>query len=103
MVVLEPRAAYTCSDGTLPCRSPRFCTFCLNSAAEVNALTAIGTSCRVSSRLRAVTVTASSFFASAGCAGGSACCARTGAAQATPNAMPMARLMYVRFMSPLMV
>src|SRR6218665_1026504 len=65
--------------GTCPCRSPRFFTSSASSLAAVIAVTATGTSRRLSSRRRAVTVTVSSvavaLLSSVGLAGSAAVCA----------------------------
>src|SRR5688572_11485063 len=89
--------------GTCASRSPRSSTASLSSASAVNAVTATGTSCRVSSRLRAETVTVPSVVARAcGSAGAaSASCAHAaGAANADDSTMPpIATLRYLRFIA----
>jgi len=74
------------------------CTFNLSSASEVNAVTATGTSCRVSSRLRAVTTMLSRLVAAAALpavdAGCGASCASTGP---EASSTPIIRLKQFRF------
>src|SRR5690606_2920353 len=82
--------------GTCAPRSPMSRMFSLSSVSGVNAVTATGTSCRVSSRLRAVTVMESNVVAwwpAAGCCCSSACTNAAGASNAKPTAM----LRYLRF------
>src|SRR5690606_41990118 len=94
--------------GTCASRSERSRTLSLSSASAVNAVTATGTSCRVSSRLRAVTLMLSRvvvFCPSAGAAGAAASCANTGTAVAstdTANAPRIAVLNCLRFIVPLL-
>ena len=98
-VLVEPRAAYTVRLGTCASRSPRSLMFSLSRVSGVNAVTATGTSCRVSSRLRAVTLTESSVVALV--AGVSPAGAASGAhATGTDDnkTQPMTRLRCLRFM-----
>ncbi|KAG1529280.1 hypothetical protein G6F50_018104 [Rhizopus delemar] len=69
-------------------------TFILSSASEVKAVTATGTSCRVSSRLRAVTLTLSRLVGEADRPAGGASCASTGPAA---SHAPIMRLKPFRF------
>ncbi|MNV76157.1 hypothetical protein D3C71_1694920 [compost metagenome] len=69
------------------------CTFILSSASEVKAVTATGTSCRVSSRLRAVTVMLSRLVAEAALsAAGAACGASCASAAPETSSAPIIRL-----------
>ncbi len=74
------------------------CTFILSRASAVKAVTATGTSCRVSSRLRAVTVMLSSVVADAVLpADGAACGASCASTGPEANSVPIIRLKQFRF------
>src|SRR4249919_3472280 len=88
--------------GTSASRSERSSTLSLSSASAVKAVTATGTSCSVSSRLRAVTVTAPrlvALFAGVASEGAVSCAHATGEASADTSTEPIARLKYLRFIA----
>src|SRR5690554_7710431 len=83
--------------GTCASRSPMSLTLSLSIVSAVNAVTATGTSCRVSSRLRAVTVTASRVVAEdRGVAVVALSCAQAAAGAARPRAIARLRLLVFR-------
>src|SRR5690606_10987093 len=82
--------------GTCASRSPMSLTLSLSMVSAVNAVTATGTSCRVSSRLRAVTLTASRVVADRGAVVVALSCAQAAAGAARPRAMARLRLLVFR-------